>query len=495
MTTFVVGRPRSPLGQRRARRSRTSRRCRRRPPRPRDPEISAPLHRLPPDHDRARDGASPSLSPGCDAGADRRLLAAAARDLDRAARRTSSPFTPVDDRTAVLLEDRLGRDERHVRQAVGRDARGRRHAGTDPRIAARRGPDRDRSSGPAASPTRSRRARAPRSDRRVAAKSLPGTASILTGRGLADLEPAAIGLVEPRLEMDRREVGQLEDAARRPRRDPLRGTRPAAAEHAAASAEFGRMLTMPSAGAFDDAAPRSTRCVRSTSTCALSRLRCLPTTLGVGAGLDRQGLRLDLLQPLFGVGRATSLRLFELDARDEIALAEIELRAIDVVLRLHQRRRLLLERDLRCCACDLLDLRVGLSSARTAAPAAAGAASSRRTRRRTSPVFTAAAVLRELDDLQLAAGLQRRREHDRLRRTDVAADLDVVDEVAARDVRRRDVRAPRRRASLIAKPRRRRRRRRPPPRRRMRLCRPSMFIDLAPLDVARDRHAFLQARR
>ena len=35
-------------------------------------------------------------------------------------------------------------------------------------------------------------------------------------RLLADLQPAAIGLVEPRLEVDRRQVGQLEDRRARP---------------------------------------------------------------------------------------------------------------------------------------------------------------------------------------------------------------------------------------------------------------------------------------
>ena len=56
----------------------------------------------------------------------------------------------------------------------------------------------------------------------------------------------------------------------------------------------------------------------------------------------------------------------------------------------------------------------------------------------TSPALTVDAVLRELDDLQVA-GLHRRREHDRLERADVAADLDRVDELAAGDLRGRQI--------------------------------------------------------
>ena len=50
-----------------------------------------------------------------------------------------------------------------------------------------------------------------------AAKSLPGHSLDLDGGGLADLQPAAIGFVEPRLEMNRRQVGQLDDVGAGPR--------------------------------------------------------------------------------------------------------------------------------------------------------------------------------------------------------------------------------------------------------------------------------------
>src|SRR5207245_9758634 len=51
------------------------------------------------------------------------------------------------------------------------------------------------------------------------------------------------------------------------------------------------------------------------------------------------------------------------------------------------------------------------------------------------PFLDLRAVLDELDDLELAARLQGRSEHDRFRGPDVAADLDVIDEITARDDR------------------------------------------------------------
>src|SRR5205823_5886688 len=72
----------------------------------------------------------------------------------------------------------------------------------------------------------------------------------------------------------------------------------------------------------------------------------LPEELRIGARRRLEVSGLDLLEPLLGV-RERELGLVELDPRDEVALAEIELRALDVVLRLHQVRRLLLRDDLR----------------------------------------------------------------------------------------------------------------------------------------------------
>ena len=121
----------------------------------------------------------------------------------------------VDDRVAVALEDRLGGDEHHVGHAIGGDAGDGAHARADPGIdlgehqseleVARRRPaggvvhlrqDRDPLDGRLELPARNRLD----PDRRL----------------LPDLQPAAIRFVEPRFEMDRREIGQLHDRRARP---------------------------------------------------------------------------------------------------------------------------------------------------------------------------------------------------------------------------------------------------------------------------------------
>src|SRR6266545_1971594 len=150
-------------------------------------------------------------------------------------------------------------------------------------------------------------------------------------------------------------------------------------------------------------------------------------------GACRQDLRFDFLQPLFGV-RQAQFRRFVLDARDEVALPEIELRALDVVLRPGQLRLPLLGGDL-LLRDNLLDFTFGGLQLHQAL------FELRRVELDDDvSLVHRGAVLDQLDDLQLAASLERRRENDRLRRPDIAANLDVIHEVAARDVGGRDVR-------------------------------------------------------
>ena len=162
---------------------------------------------------------SPALTPALTAACSRPR-----RTISIACSSNFEPFRLVDDGTAVLLEDRFGRHERHVRHAVGGDARGRRHAGTDARIALVE----DEAEIEIADRRPARRevdAREHGDQIDLRGEILAGDRLDLHRRGLADLQAAAIGLVEARLEMDRRQVRQLEDRRRRPTRDPLRGTR------------------------------------------------------------------------------------------------------------------------------------------------------------------------------------------------------------------------------------------------------------------------------
>ena len=111
----------------------------------------------------------------------------------------------------------------------------------------------------------------------------------------------------------------------------------------------------------------------------LLALALLGHDVGFGGGLVGLRLRFGLAQLQLGVGHG-QLRLLVLELRHQVALSEIELRAIEVVPRLHHRRLVLLLRD------PLLRLRPARSrrrtaSARTASPASAASAWSHRTRR------------------------------------------------------------------------------------------------------------------
>src|SRR5262249_35509422 len=186
----------------------------------------------------------------------------------------------VEGRAAVLLEDRLGGPERDVREPVGRDARRGGHARTDARVAlvenqaeievsdrrpARREVD----------------ARQHRDEIDARGEVLAGHGLDADGRGLAHLQTAAIRLVEPRLEMDRRQVGQLENARAGPR--------------AVALAELDAAAERPSRARIledvDGAVGLRTICsvaalVRSTSKAALSRFRILPTSSASAPSFD-----------------------------------------------------------------------------------------------------------------------------------------------------------------------------------------------------------------
>ena len=182
---------------------------------------------------------------------------------------------------------------------------------------------------------------------------------------------------------------------------------------------------MPAAGAFSCrfCSPRSARC-RSNE--RLLALAALVREVGFRRGVSDLIFSSSSLQPLLGVGER-QLRLLVLDPRDGVALVDVELRALDVVLRLHQRGRVLL----------FGDAAPGPSPARSRRrPASAPTASPDRPLQRRAVELDDdvaglddRAVLRELDDLQLAR-LHRRRQHDRLQRPDVAADLERVDELA-----------------------------------------------------------------
>ena len=189
-----------------------------------------------------------------------------------------------------------------------------------------------------------------------ALNSLPGMASIRTVASWSGLQPAAIGLVEPRFEMDRREIGQLEDRRARPGAIALAELLLAAA-NMLPDRKFGRMLTMPAAGALSSrfCSPRSARC-RSNS--AFSRFRRFAAT---SASAE---VRSDLIFSSSSRSRcwASSSASFacSFSIRETVSpLLDVELGALDVVARLHQRGRVLLLGDARLRP-RLLDLGVGL---------------------------------------------------------------------------------------------------------------------------------------
>ena len=173
-----------------------------------------------------------------------------------------------------------------------------------------------------------------------ALKSRPGTASIRTDRVLPALQPAAIRFVEPRFEVDRRQVGQLEDCRARPGAIAFAELL-LPAEHAA-RAEVRQDVDhaggrRPQLQFCSPARPAADRTAPSRACAACRRHRPRPPALSdlIFASSSRE--------PLLGVAER-QLRLLVLDPRDRVPLVTSSLRALDVVLRLHQRGRVLFRR-------------------------------------------------------------------------------------------------------------------------------------------------------
>ena len=146
----------------------------------------------------------------------------------------------------------------------------------------------------------------------------------------------------------------------------------------------------------------------------------------------------------------------------EIALAEIELRALDVVLRLHQVGRLLLLGDPRL-RLRLLDLALGWSSARSCRSCSRCCSDVASNSTTTSPFLTIVPFFTSLTICSSPPAWSGAASTIDLAGPDVAADLDVVDEIAARDLRgrARSAPAPSARSSRCRRRRPRRRRRAP----------------------------------
>ncbi len=155
----------------------------------------------------------------------------------------------------------------------------------------------------------------------------------------------------------------------------------------------------------------------------------------LGPGLVRLDLLRELEQLLIRVEH-DELRLLVLDPGNGVSLGHVELGALQVVLRPHQRGLVLLVRDARLGR-GLLDLGVGLLQLRLLlldGPEERGPVELDDD----VPRLHDRAALHDLDDLQLA-GIHRRGEHDRLERPDLAADFQRVDELPLRDLRGRQV--------------------------------------------------------
>ena len=193
-----------------------------------------------------------------------------------------------------------------------------------------------------------------------ALNSRPGMASIRTVASWFALSRPRSDFVETRLEVDRGEIGQLENRRARPRAVAFAELL-LAAEHAA-ERKFGRMLTMPARRRLELEVPRG-RDRRAADRTAPSRACGRGPTTSASADA-----RSDLIFACSSRSRCSAssqrqLRLFVLDAGDDVALVDVQLRALDVVARLHQRGRVLFLGDSRLRA-RLLDLCVGLPQLR-----------------------------------------------------------------------------------------------------------------------------------
>ena len=104
---------------------------------------------------------------------------------------------------------------------------------------------------------------------------------------LPDFEASPIGFVEARLEMDRRRDRAVPGCRRRPRRDRLRGIRPRRRRRGCPSAEFSRILTVPSCRRAAARARRATAACgrrrtapcRACASCRSGRRRCRPRSI------------------------------------------------------------------------------------------------------------------------------------------------------------------------------------------------------------------------
>jgi hypothetical protein len=167
---------------------------------------------------------------------------------------------------------------------------------------------------------------------------------------LPDVQPAAVPFVEPRLEVNRRQVGQLEDGGPGPGAI-ARAELLLAAEHPAA-AEVGQDVDHPGRRGLDlEVREPRLRALEVEDGLLALALPCLDV------GLRGRSIRVDpgfdLAQPLLGVGQRQR-RLLLLDARDHVPLLHVELRAFHVVARAHQRGLVLLGDEPRLpCACSI----------------------------------------------------------------------------------------------------------------------------------------------
>ena len=222
--------------------------------------------------------------------------------------------------------------------------------------------------------------------------------------------------------MDRREVGQFDHLRAGPGAIPF-AELDLAPEHAAA-AIVRHDVHDPLGGGLDDQRRQALHGPIEIEL-RLVALAPLGHHVGVGAGPVGSRLLLRFLPFLFGVGDR-QLRLLEFELRHEIPLAEVELRAIELVLRAHHRGVVLLQRD-ALLRLHLRDLRVGLLQLGLLLLHALAKRGAVELHQHVAHLHRAA-VLGELDDLQLPC-LHRRGQDDRLRRADLAADLQVVDKL------------------------------------------------------------------
>ena len=189
-----------------------------------------------------------------------------------------------------------------------------------------------------------------------AAKSLPGTASILTVAGCPTFK-------RPRSDSSSRASRWIDDrSGSSTMLAPGPGAVPLVELHFAAKHAAGPIVRHDADGAGGRRLDLQ-RCETALGhardrTCAFARLRCLRHDVGFGRGLVRLGFRLGFAQLQLGIGDA-SLACSYSSFETEIALPEIELGAIEVVARLHHRRLILLLGDL-LLRLDLGDLGVGL---------------------------------------------------------------------------------------------------------------------------------------